>query len=412
MFKKTFTKFNNKLTNYIEKKQTDELKRAVFDVFIENDIPYSYTKKMVDKIELYMDKVKHTNKTTTQTLCDVVTKYILSDFKKSIKTLALKHNKTNVIGVFGLNGVGKTSVVAKLANFFKTKCYKSVICVSFDDQRPTGKEQLHSLCSQIGVKYFPVKNVVDGLQTITDIVVNHTADVLLVDTAGFNPKNTTNIYKLAGVVKNIVFDERMLVVDGTSGQHTIGVMRLLCKHIKPTGVVISKTETDKKGGVFFSVKTAIKMPIYFITMGEKIDDICVFDKKCVERFFLKTYIFGDIFLQQHYVVDGFQKQHQQKQLSYDCLKQHLSGLIKKDVFSKIKSFYSKSIVVCDVKMTTETYMLIKKWIAIIQSMTKNERLGLCGLNVLRINRIAKGAGVTPSDVIVLKKKLEEINKEN
>ena len=75
----------------------------------------------------------------------------------------------------------------------------------------------------------------------------------------------------------------------------------------------------------------------------------------------------------------------------------------------MKLIFSNSVSVFGVKMTTESYVLIKKWIAIINSMTKNERLGLCGLSICRLNRIAKGAGVTPADVIVLKNKFMEMN---
>ena len=411
MLKNKFFQLSNSLNYYIKNKQIDELKNAIFDVFVKNDIPYGYAKKLVDKIELYINNIKN-DKKNKKTISGFITEYIINDFKKNIKKLKLQQNKTNVIGIFGLNGVGKTSFIAKLANYLNKKHHKSIICISLDNQRPTGKEQLRNLCTQIGVKYLYVKTIADGLKIITSVVSNYTADVLLVDTAGINPKNNTNIRYLINIMNNIVFDEKILVVDGTSGQNTVSVLKLFCKYIKPTGVVVSKTETDKKSGVFFFVKTAIKAPIYFVTKGEKIDDIYIFDERYIHWFFLKkTHIVCDVFLQQN-VVGNFQKKYQQDKLNYNSLQQHLSDLIKKDVFSKIKSFYSKNVAVCNAKMTTETYMLIKKWIAIIQSMTKNERLCLCRLNVLRINRIAKGAGVSASDVIGLKKKLEEINEKS
>ncbi|MBQ7551912.1 MAG: hypothetical protein IJT15_00470 [Rickettsiales bacterium] len=410
MLKNTFFQLNHKLNNYITNKKKNELKNAVFDVFIEADVPYRYTQKLVNKIEYYINGFKNDDKKYTKTFTNLIKKYILNSFKRNIKQIELKPDKTNVVGVFGLNGVGKTSFVAKFANYLNKKCYKSVMCVSFDNQRPTGKEQLKDLCAQIGVKYLPFNDVEYGLQKIQQIIQHKTADVLLVDTAGLNPKNKTNVNALISLIKNICFDEKMLVVDGTLGQNAVSVIKLFYKIVKPTGVVVSKTETDKKGGVFFSVKTAKNsIPIYFVTKGEKVDDICFFDEKFIDDFFFKTCVFGDILFTQKQTINGLYKQQTQTKLNYDFLQKQFSFLIKKNLFSKFKSLYSNNIVVGSVKMTTESYMLVKKWIAIIQSMTKEERLCMCGLNVCRINRIAKGAGVTPSDVIVLKKKLEEIN---
>ena len=409
MLKNTFFQLNNKLNYYIKNKHTDELKNAIFDVFIEADVPYDYTQRLVNKIEYCINIIQNDNKKHTTTFADLIKKYIINSFKKNIKQIELQPNKTNVIGVFGLNGVGKTSFIAKFANYLSKKCYKSVICVSFDNQRPTGKEQLQDLCARVGVKYVHLDDVRCGLQTIQNIIKHKMADVLLIDTAGLNPKNKTNIDSLMCIMKNIYFDEKILVVDGTLGQNAVGVVKLFYKIIKPTGVVVSKTEVDKKGGVFFSVKTAkSSMPIYFITQGEKLDDLCCFDECFINRFFFKECVFGDLFYKQKHTFDI--PKTKQKQLNYDFLQQQFSLLIKKNFFSKLKSIYSNRVFVGDVKITTESYMLIKKWIAIIQSMTKEEKLCLCGLHICRINRIAKGAGVTPFDVIGLKKKLEEINK--
>ena len=410
MLKNKLFQLNNKLNHYIKNKYTNELENAIFDVFIEADVPYQYTQRLVNKIEHCINGFKNDDKKYTKTFTNLIKKYILTSFKKNIKQIEIKPNTTNVIGVFGLNGVGKTSFIAKFANYLNKKCYKSVICVSFDHQRPTGKAQLQDLCAQIGVKYLPFNDVKYGLQKIQQITQHKTTDVLLIDTAGLNPKNKTNVNALIGVIKNICFDEKILVVDGTLGQNAVGVIKLFDKIVKPTGVVVSKTETDKKGGVFFSVKTAKNsIPIYFVTKGEKIDDICFFDEKFIDDFFFKTCVFSDILFPQKQTINRFYKQQTQTKLNYDFLQKQISFLIKKNLFSKFKSLYSNNIVVGGVKMTTESYMLVKKWIAIIQSMTKEEKFCMCGLNVCRINRIAKGAGVTPSDVVGLKKKLEEIN---
>ena len=411
MLKNTFFQLNNRLNYYITNKHSDELRNAIFDVFIEADVPYDYIRKLVNSIEYCVNIIKNGDKKHTKTFADLIKKYILNSFKQNIKQIELQQDKTNVIGVFGLNGVGKTSFIAKFANYLNKKCYKSVICVSFDNQRPTGKEQLQDLCARIGVKYFSFNDIESGLQKIQYITQYKIADVLLVDTFGLNPKNQTSVNSLIGITKNIVFDKKILVVDGTLGQNAVGIIKSFYAIVKPTGIVVSKTETDKKGGVFFSVKTVkSSMPIYFITNGEKIDDLCCFDESFINRFFFKTCIFGDMLCPQKNAINKLKTKQTPTTLNYDFLQKQFSLLIKESLFSKLKSVYSNRILVGNIKMTTESYMLIKKWIAIIQSMTKEEKLCLCGLHVCRINRIAKGAGVKPSDVVGLKKKLEEMNK--
>ena len=413
MFENTFFKLNNLFSNIFDKKAINEFQNAIFDIFLEADVPYNYTKKLVDKINSQIDCVKIDNKKKIEIIGFLLKKHILNTFKKSIKPLELKYNKTNIIGVFGLNGVGKTSFIAKFANYLRKNYYKSIACVSFDNQRPTGKEQLKELCSQIGVKYLTFKDVKHGLQMINTVAKNNLVDVLLVDTAGLNPKNKTNIDNLLAVIKYISFDERILVMDGTLGQNAVETITLFRKNIKPTGVVVSKTETDKKGGVFFSIRTAVGVPIYFITKGEKIGDICVFNEKFINNCLFGDYGFGEFLSKQpktqQMCEQNLVKTTQRLCIDYNFLQQKLIKLVQKDVFSQFKSVVFGCNSFVGVKMTTESYVLIKKWIAIINSMTKNERLGLCGLSICRLNRIAKGAGVTPADVIVLKNKFMEMN---
>lgn len=408
MFENTLFKLN-KLFSNIEKKDIDELRNAVFDIFIEADVPYNYTTKIVDKIGLLDDKKNNNNNKNIQIIGKTLRKQIINTFKKSIKKIELKPNKTNVVGVFGINGVGKTSFIAKFANYLNKKYQKSIVCVSFDDQRPTGKEQLMNLCKQIGVKCLYFKNNTDGIKVVNDIINKNTIDVLLIDTAGLNPKNKTNTHGLLNVIQNISFDEKILVVDGTLGQNAVDIIKLFRKNISPTGVVVSKTETDKKGGVFFSIRTAVNVPIYFITKGEKISDIDVFDEKFVSNVLCDKYGFIGSCDNNKKIQQNSYKNKNNICVDYVFLQQQFVGLTKQNAFSKMKLIFSNSVSVFGVKMTTESYMLMKKWIAIIQSMTKDERLCFTKLNVCRINRIAKGAGVAPSDVVCLKKKLEEIN---
>ena len=236
---------------------------------------------------------------------------------------------------------------------------------------------------------------------------------MLVDTAGISPDNREGAIQLSEIMKTIRFDERLLVLDGTFGQYATDLIKKFTALAQPTGFVITKTESDQKGGVFFSVRTASEKPIYYITHGEKIDDITPFNQHTIGNA-----LFSDGGLKR--LIESFHESNQEEiltminkaqnqALNYNDLKTQLTQLVNFGKLDKVLSVLPHTRSFFNVKISAETYNLIKKWIAIINAMTILERKTPTCLGIERMNRIAKGSGTTIADVITLKKKLEEIN---
>lgn len=413
MFKNTVSKLNKIFLKSFNKQEIEDIKDGLFDFLIKADIPYDYTRSLVDKIGVQLNNINTKNVDKTEIVYRLLKKNILNTFKYKIKTLTLQKNNITVIGVFGTNGVGKTSFVAKLAYFLYKKHHRSVMCVSFDNKRSGANEQLRDLCEQNGVGFFALGDDVDqNLRIVNDIVKHNLVDVLIVDTAGFNPNAMKDVKDVLFLINKICFNEKLLVVDSVFNQGIVATIKLFNSIIKPTGLVVSKTDTNDKGCVFFSIRIATNVPIYFVTKGEKIDDICVFSERLVRNVINKICHFSNFsnkFVHRKTYKNDFCIS--KNNIDYNFLYKNFGYLIQKNRFNKIKSvFTASSFFSFGVKMTTESYMLIKKWMAIIQSMTQEERSLVCCLNIDRINRIAKGAGVEPSDVVMLKQKLTEIQK--
>ena len=420
MLEGTFNKINKVITGLRNRCFTNEeidlLAIDLRNVLLEADIPYAYVKEFVYELKQKLLSIKDKQLDKQAILGGIIKEYFDHTFVGCAdKKIELKNNGITTIAVCGTNGVGKTSFVAKLANLIQNKNHKNVVCISFDKTRPAAQEQLKILCQKHNIDFITEDNDNNNeklLQRAIYIIENKLADVLIVDNAGISPDNFTGSEKLKKVMETIDFDEKILVLDGTFGQNAIDFVNDFDKLVNLTGFVITKTESDQKGGVFFAVRTASKKPIYYITSGEKIDDIMPFETNIIAD----ALVDGGL----KKLFDAFRKGNKEHiktllnkaknhELNYNDLYSQLTQLIGFGKLDKVLSVLPHTRSFFNVKLSTETFILIKHWIAIINSMTKNERIAPNILNMDRINRIAKGSGCQVADVLVLRRKLDEIN---
>lgn len=407
-FNKTYS--NNEINDIINNLQK---------IMLESDIPYAYVKAINNKIESKIREIKykHINKATL--IGDLIKINFNNTFKNCNKKLSIIDGSTNVVGIFGTNGVGKTSFAVKLANEIKQKYNKSVLCVSLDNKRPAGEEQLKILCINNDISFFQLagSDIKDRVGQINKLIKCNIADVILIDSAGVNllKKDNSECEKELKLITNeIKFNEKIVLLDGTFGQGAVNVIKKFSDLLSPTGFVITKMDTDQKGGVYFAIRMASKQPIYYITTGEKIRDIKQFNK----IFIINTF-FGNNGIKKIITPLGDKKNKQdyssticnleKNKINYSILLEQLKSLVNKDGITKNILFTKKTFFKLNDRMTTEVYILIKKWIAIIQSMTKYERNFPHCLNMDRMNRISKGSGIGIADIITLKKKIEKLN---
>lgn len=216
-------------------------------------------------------------------LIDEVTK-LLNPYAKEIY---INKSKPFVIMVVGVNGVGKTTTIAKLSKYFLDK-NKKVLLGAADTFRAAAIEQLEIWANRLGIDIVKQKENADPAAVAYDSLQYAKAknyDVLIIDTAG-RLHTKSNLMEELKKIKRVLQkvspeypNEILLILDATLGQNTINQAKVFTESINATGIVMTKLDGTAKGGVLINVATSLKIPIYFIGVGEKIDDLEIFDAK-------------------------------------------------------------------------------------------------------------------------------------
>ncbi len=191
-----------------------------------------------------------------------------------------------VILVIGVNGVGKTTSIAKIANCLK-KEGKSVVLAAADTFRAAAIDQLEIWAGRVDVPIIKHNEGSDPAAVVFDACTyakNHNADVLIIDTAGrlHNKKNLMDeLSKISRVIERELpgtDKETLLVLDAVTGQNAINQAKEFVKTSDITGIVLTKLDGTAKGGIIISVKKELGIPVKFIGVGEQMDDLQKFDK--------------------------------------------------------------------------------------------------------------------------------------
>ncbi len=195
--------------------------------------------------------------------------------------------KPSVILVIGVNGVGKTTSIGKMANELKSEG-KKVVVAAADTFRAAAAEQLTVWCERAGVDIVKQNAGADPASVVFDAinaVKSRGADVLIIDTAGrlHNKKNLMDeLAKIDRVISRELPDsakETLLVLDATTGQNAVMQAKEFKEASKITGLVLTKLDGTAKGGIVISIRQELNIPVKFIGVGEKIDDMKTFDAK-------------------------------------------------------------------------------------------------------------------------------------
>ena len=205
--------------------------------------------------------------------------------------LNIKDGETNVILFVGVNGVGKTTSIAKIANKFK-KDGKKVMLIGGDTFRAGAVNQLKEWADRLNVSFFgddrtdPSAVIYDGLIKARD---EH-YDIVLVDTAG-RLQNKANLMKELEKMNRVISDlipnnpvETLLVIDATTGQNGVVQAKSFKEITNITGIVLTKLDGTAKGGIVLAIKELVNIPVKFVGLGEKENDMIPFD--------IEKYIYG------------------------------------------------------------------------------------------------------------------------
>ena len=291
---KTRDKIVNSITeNVTGKAVIDELTLdQIEEILLGSDIGFDTTEKIIESVKRNLKSEKDRSGENIIEIVKQELTEVLSITKSNGKDLSA--NKPYIILIVGVNGVGKTTTIGKLANNYK-KIGKKVIVGAADTFRAAANEQLEIWAKRADVDIIQSLKGTDPSSVVFETVkksIDENYDIVLIDTAGrlHNKTNLMNeLDKIRRVIKKLLPDaphETLLIVDGNTGQNAILQAEEFSKVTDISGLVITKLDGTAKGGVVFQIVAKQKILVKFIGVGEGIDDLQEFDSKAfVEAIF-------------------------------------------------------------------------------------------------------------------------------
>ena len=346
--------------------------------------------------------------TPGQVLVSIVQKELAATMGEGVSDINLAAQPPAVILMAGLQGAGKTTTTAKLAKHLITKRKKKVLTVSADVYRPAAIEQLKTVTAQAGAEWFPSdasQQPVAIVQAAVDHARKHYFDVLLVDTAGRLAIDEALMQEIKALHAAVHPVETLFVVDAMLGQDAINTAKAFKEALPLTGIVLTKTDGDSRGGAALSVRQVTGAPIKFAGTSEKIDGLEAFD---AERHAGRILGMGDILALVEQVTAHVDMEAAQKMAAkfksgdgFD-LNDFLAQIQQMKQMGGLASLMDKmptqlASKAKDVDLNRAEKDILKKQ-GIIHSMTPKERAKPEIIKATRKRRIAAGAGVQVQEV--------------
>ena len=282
---KTKSSFEEKMNNVFStfRKVDEDLLEELEEVLIMSDVGVETSTKIISKLR---DRIKKEKIEDAEDVKQALREEIKEIFDSLDNSLHLE-TKPSVILVVGVNGVGKTTSIGKMANRLKQDG-KKVVVAAADTFRAAAVEQLEIWANRAGCELVKREEGVDPASVVFDaikITKEQNADVLICDTAGrlHNKKYLMDeLIKIKKVINKELPDaskEVLMVLDATTGQNAISQVKAFKETVDITGLVLTKLDGTAKGGVVIGIANENKMPVKFIGIGEKIDDMEIFNSE-------------------------------------------------------------------------------------------------------------------------------------
>jgi fused signal recognition particle receptor len=297
---KTKQSFFSKITRAIlgKSKVDDEVLDNLEEVLISSDVGVATTLKIIERIQKRVDRDKVLNTEELNTVLKEEITGLLVDSTISLEqNKQLNPNEPYVIMVVGVNGVGKTTTIGKLAHQFKTSG-KKVILGAADTFRAAAVDQLIIWSQRVGVDIVQQGMNADPASVAFDTLRSakaNGADVVIIDTAG-RLHNKVNLMNELSKIKRVmtkVFPnaphEILLVLDGSTGQNAYEQAKQFAQATEINALAITKLDGTAKGGVVIGISDQMQIPVKYIGVGEKMEDLQIFDKQAfVEALFSES----------------------------------------------------------------------------------------------------------------------------
>ncbi len=296
---KTKTSFFSKLSKVVagKSKVDDDVLDNLEEILVASDVGVDTTLKIINRIEERVAREKYVGTEELNNILKQEIAGLLSETNLADETefTIPSNQKPFVIMVVGVNGVGKTTTIGKLASQFKNQGLKVVLGAA-DTFRAAAIDQLQVWADRTGVPLVRQEMGSDPASVAFDTLksaVTQNADVVIIDTAGrlHNKVNLMNeLTKIKRVMQKVVEDapqEVLLVLDGSTGQNAFEQAKQFTKATEVTSLAVTKLDGTAKGGVVIGISDQFQIPVKYIGVGEGIDDLQVFNKnEFVDSFFI------------------------------------------------------------------------------------------------------------------------------
>lgn len=402
----------------VTEKDIDAALKDVRLALLESDVHYSVVKSFCGSIrEKALGKSVLESLTPGQQVIKIVKDELTSLMGGEGRGLSLSSKPPTVILLAGLQGAGKTTTAGKIARFFLNK-NRRVVLIAADLQRPAAVDQLTILGKGIGV---PVvrpdseKEAVEVVQRGIDYSIEHGSDVVIIDTAGRLEVDQALMEELSQMKARFEPHEILLVADAMTGQSAVHVAQSFHQKLGLTGIVLTKTEGDARGGAVLSIRSVTGAPIRFLGTGEKLDALETFYP---DRMASRILGMGDILSLVELAEENtsreeaaqLQKKFRKNEFTLEDFSSQLKQLKKMGGAAKIMDMIPG---MNRLKLQPDQGKVekgMKSVEAIISSMTINERKDPSVINGSRRKRISRGSGTSVQEVNRLLKQYYQAKK--
>ncbi len=400
----------------LTEKNMEEMLQEIRVALFEADVNFKVVKTFVDNIkEKALGAKVFDELNPSQMVVKIVRDEIVELLGSDQSELQYQKSRPTVIMLVGLQGTGKTTTAGKLAYLMKNKLNKKVLLAAADIYRPAAIDQLVTLAKTVGVDIVNMGdkvNPVEIAKAAKKKAFEDRSDVLIIDTAGRLTIDDELMNELANIKKDVIPDEILLLVDAMSGQDAVNTALGFDKKLGLTGVIMSKLDSDTRGGAALSIRHLTGVPIKFTGVGEKIEDLDIFYP---DRMAERILGMGDILT----LVEKAQEKIDEKEMRKSAAKMMEGSFTLNDMLEQMKQIRKLGslggilkLIPGMSKITPEQQQKAEKELkdfeTIINSMTLEERNNPAILKNSRKQRIARGSGKTNADINKVLKKYDSM----
>ena len=403
----------------IDEASLSDALREIRIALLESDVSISVAKDFINRVrEKSLGKEVIKSISPGQMVIKIVNDELTELLGSESYEVNLKSKPPALVLMVGLQGSGKTTSSAKLANWIEKNKSKKVMMASLDIYRPAAQEQLITLGNQNGIYVLPKqdnKKPLEILKLAKKEAEKNDFDVLILDSAGRNHIDEKMMKEIKEISKFTNFTEILFVSDSLTGQDAVNTAQSFSEKLDLTGIILTRLDGDGRGGAALSMKETIKKPIKFIGIGEKLDDFEVFHPDRIANRILGM---GDVVTLVEKASEQIDKDEAEK-LQKKILKgrfslvdyaKQLDQLTKMGgIQGFLKYLPGMTGLKEKVEQSVENNDIFKKQKAIISSMTKKEKSYPDIVKASRKLRISKGSGTSVQDINKLLKQFKKMS---